>query len=145
MGGLIGEATTTKGGLMSALDKQYKGANNYNILPSNNYYRLFALKQDYKHGIFELNVARAPSWGGGIPTKILISANTDNTADLGILCTFVHGNNADIKFFKDNGYLYIKNTYTYGLIVTYTIEGSVTPSIAIVDSLSGSAEEVGAV
>lgn len=145
VGGLIGEATTTKGGLMSALDKQYKGANNYNILPSNKYLRLFALKQDYKHGIFELNVARAPSWGGGIPTKILISANTDNTTDLGILCTFVHGNNADIKFFKDNGFLYIKNIYTYGLIVTYTIDGSVTPSIAIVDSLSDSAEEVGAV
>lgn len=145
MGELIGEATTTKGGLMSALDKQYKGANNYGLLPSNKYYRLFALKQDYKHGIFELNVARAPSWGGGIPVKILISANTDNTSDLGILCTFIHGNNSDIKLFKDNGFLYIKNIYTYGLIVTYTIDGSVTPSIAIVDSLSDSAEEVGAV
>lgn len=145
MGGLIGAATNEKDGLMSALDKQYKGANNFKILSSNKYLRLFALKQDYQHGIFELNVARAPSWGGGTPIKILISANTDNTTDLGILCTFVHGNNADIKFFKDNGYLYIKNTYTYGLIVTYTIEGSVTPSIAIVDSLSGSEEEVVAV
>lgn len=145
MGGLIGEATTTKGGLMSALDKQYKGANNYKILPSNKYLRLFALKQDYKHGIFEINVARSPSWGGGIPTKILISANTDNTTYLGILCTFVHGNKADIKFFKDNGFLYIKSLYTYGMIVSYTIDGSVTPSIDIVDSLSGSAEEIEAV
>lgn len=145
MGGLIGEATTTKGGLMSALDKQYKGAENYYMLPNNKYLRLFAMKQDYKHGIFELNVARAPSWGGGIPTKILISANTDNTSDLGILCTFIHGNNSDIKFFKDNGFLYIKNTYTYGLVVTYTIDGSVAPSIAIADSLSGSEEEVVAV
>ena len=145
MSELIGAATTQKDGLMSAKDKQYKGAGNAVRLTSQKYLRLFAINQPYSHGIFELNITRGPSWGGGVPSKILITAATDDNTDLGILCTFVHGDNNDAQFFKDNGFFYMKNIYTYNLHVYYSIDGSVIPSIETVDSLSDSAEQISVV
>lgn len=109
MGGLIGQATANKDGLLPKNKVLFLGCNEITGPTS-----AIAIKNINRGADIEIIIANGPSWSTNKPNIILLHASFDSGIPVITAWKIMDGDNySDIKVYKRGQDIYITNVYTY--------------------------------